>query len=101
MARYANAVAPSRVPFATTPIELRPLYFDGLRFEKEIGWVDSTRHAHEEQVAARAGLVVFPTSLCSGQIAAIIADTLRDYKRGNGETQYMKLLDECGDEESR
>ena len=96
MARYANATVPSRVPLAVAPIELRPLTYDGLRFEKEVGWVDSTLHA-KEQVAARAGLVVFPTSLCSGQIAAIIADSVREYKRGNVETQYMKLLDECRD----
>lgn len=92
MARYSNALSPSRVPYAVSPIEPRPLYYDGLRFSKEIAFLDSTRSV--EQIAPRAGCVVFPTSLCSGQIAAIIADSVRLYKQGNVETQYLKLLDE-------
>ena len=95
MARYFNALRPTGAPLAAAPIPLRPLCFDGLRFAKEIAFASSAHRAKREQIAARAGLVVFPTSLCSGQIAAIIADTVREYKQGNVETQYMKLLNDC------
>ena len=76
------------------PIPLRAFAYDAFRFKREVMRVDGT--FEPSRLVARAGLVLFPTSLCSGQIAGIIADSVRNYKQGE-ETHYMKLLSDSTD----
>lgn len=86
---------PTGIPLQVQPISLRSLVYDALRFKREVMRVDGT--FEPSRFVARAGLVLFPTSLCSGQIAAIIADSVRNYNQGKEETHYMKLLSDSMD----
>ena len=72
---FNSLFVPSHVPYQTCKINPMPLTFTALQFPSSVKWLDGRKEMRE---SAQAGLIIVPTSLCSGQIAGIVSEKAKE-----------------------
>ena len=72
---YNSLFVPSRIPYRVHAIDSLPLSFTALQFVSSVKWIDERKEVRE---SPQAGLIIVPTSLCSGQIAGIVSEKAQE-----------------------